>query len=183
MGRAPRPTAPPDNSDDAGATLVTLGRIVGLYGVAGWVRVYSWTRPPANILGYSHWRCRRGNAWQALRLESGRPQGKGLVAKLETVDDRESAKSYLSSDIAVGRDELPPPAPGEFYWSDLEGLRVETTEGLALGKVDHLLETGANDVLVVRGERERLIPFILERFVVDVDLSDGVIRVDWDPDF
>ena len=81
------------------------------------------------------------------------------------------------------RDALPKPAPGELYWSDLEGLRVRTVEGRELGTVSHLFETGANDVIVVKGDRERLIPFLRDSVVREVDLAAGTMIVDWDPDF
>ena len=81
------------------------------------------------------------------------------------------------------RDALPPPKPGEYYWVDLEGLRVETVEGMELGRIDHLFATGANDVLVVRGERERMIPFVQPEVVTGVDFDAGVVVVDWDPEF
>jgi len=85
--------------------------------------------------------------------------------------------------IAVRRDQLPPPRAGEFYWADLEGLAVETEQGTRLGRVDHLFATAANDVLVVRGERERLIPFLWGAVIKDVEFDRGLILVDWDPDF
>ncbi len=110
-------------------------------------------------------------------------QGKGLVAKLKGCDDRESARDLIGALIQVRRGDLAELEPGEFYWADLLGLKVETLSGTELGAVDNLLETGANDVLVVRGDRERLIPFLQGQVVHDVDLDKQRIRVDWDPDF
>jgi len=83
----------------------------------------------------------------------------------------------------VPRSALPAAGEDEYYWSDLEGLRVETLEGVDLGTVDHLIETGANDVLIVRGDRERLIPFLRPSVVREIDLVAARIRVAWDPDF
>ena len=86
------------------------------------------------------------------------------------------------ADVAVHRRQLPAAEAGRYYWVDLIGLSVVNREGIALGTVIALMETGANDVLVVQGERERLIPFVLGRVVLDVDLEAGVIEVDWLPD-
>jgi 16S rRNA processing protein RimM len=109
--------------------------------------------------------------------------GKGLIVRLQHCDDRDLAQSLVGAEIAVRRSQLPQPAADEFYWTDLEGLRVETTEGVVLGLVHGLLATGANDVLVVRGERERLIPFVWDQVVRELDFAQGLMRVDWDPDF
>jgi 16S rRNA processing protein RimM len=114
----------------------------------------------------------------------GRPQGKGLVCYLPDVDSREEAAELVGKDIFVARELLPPPGKDEYYWVDLEGLEVVTTEGVALGRVSHLFATGANDVVVVRdSERERLIPFIQGNYVRAVDLDGGRMVVDWDPEF
>lgn len=166
-----------------GETLVTVGRISGLFGVRGWVKIHSHTDPKSNILAYSPWYLKTADGWVRKEIASGRPHGKGLVARLEGCDDRDQAARWIGAEIAVRRDQLPLPEEGEYYWADIEGLRVSTTEGVQLGVVDHLMATGANDVLVVRGERERLIPFIPGQVVVDVDLENGTMRVDWDPEF
>jgi len=161
---------------------VTLGRIVGVFGVRGWVKVESETRPRENILGYRHWHLARDGAeWQVDVLE-GRPQGKGLVARLAGVDDRNQAEALVGAEIGIAADELPRAGPDEYYWSSLEGLTVVNAAGIELGCVAHLFETGANDVMVVRGEREHLIPFIRD-VVQEVNLDEGRIRVDWDEDF
>lgn len=163
--------------------LLTLGEVSGVYGVHGWVRVYSYTDPIENILDYSRWHVHQRGNWQVYRVLSGRRQGKGLVAALEGIGDRDEAQTFIGAEIAVPRAELPTLPEGEYYWADLEGLQVETVAGEPLGAVDHLFATGANDVLVVSGERERLIPFVMEQVVQSVDLEAGVIRVDWDPEF
>ena len=149
----------------------------------GWVRVYSHTRPRENILRYSPWYVKRAGEWRPMPLAGGRRHGKGVVARLEGCVDRDQARLLIGADIGLRREQLPELPEGEFYWADLEGLAVEDLKGRPLGRVDHLLETGANDVLVVRGERERLIPFVYGQVVLDVDLRAGRIRVDWDPDF
>lgn len=160
---------------------VVLGRVSGLYGVQGWVKVFSETDPIANILRYRTWHLKSGGEWREYRVSSSKPHGKTLVAKLEGCDDRDAAAALVDATIAVPRSELPKLAEGEYYWADLTGLEVVTREGVSLGVVDHLFSTGSNDVVVVRGERERMIPFTQD--FVDVDLEGGQLRVEWDPEF
>ncbi len=160
---------------------VVLGEVSAHYGVRGWVKVFSHTRPLENILDYPRWWLRVRGQWQEVEVAEGRMHGKGIVVRFGDVDSREQAEIYLKAEIAVNRDQLP---EGDgFYWSDLIGLNVETIEGVSLGVVDHLFETGANDVVVVRGERERLLPWVRDDVIKDVSLEDGIIRVDWDPNF
>ena len=163
--------------------MVPLGRIAGIFGVRGWVKVHSDTAPRDNILRYSPWYLQRGEGWEPRKVLDGHTQGKGLVARLQGCEDRDQAAALHGCLIAVPRDRLPELEPDEYYWSDLEGLQVVSAEGVALGRVSHLFATGANDVLVVKGERERLLPFLWDRVILEVDLEAGVIRVDWDPDF
>ena len=162
---------------------VVLGQITGLFGVKGWVKVFSYTDPRDNIAAYPHWHLELDGRVLAANVESCRRQGKGVIAKLADVDDRDEAAAWLGAQISVRRTELPTPAPGEYYWADLEQLEVRTVTGVCLGRVHHLIATGANDVLVVRGEREHLIPFVEGQSVREVDLDRGVITVDWDPEF
>lgn len=167
---------------------VVLGRVSGLFGVGGWIKVYSYTRPVESIFDYADWWLGPRSGRTHFRLLEGRPQGKTLVARLadesgRPIVDRDAAAEWLETDIAVDRRDMPEPAPGEYYWCDLIGLRVETADNVPLGRVSALMETGANDVLVVDGERERLIPMLVPRFVKSVDLHAEVIVVDWDPAF
>lgn len=163
--------------------LVVLGRVSGIYGVRGWVRVFSDTDPRESILSYRPWFLRRAGNWESMDIAEGRRHGKGVVARLEGVDDREAARALLGREIAVHRDQLGVTGPGEYFWADLEGLEVVTTGGRTLGVVDHLFETGANDVMVVKGDRERLVPFSEPEPVREVNFEDRRILVDWDPDF
>lgn len=163
---------------------VILGRIAGVYGVRGWVKVFSETKPRENIFNYSPWQINLNGAWQSVEVVEGKPHGKGLIAQLTSYDDREQARQLVGAEIAVDKEQLPAAEEGEYYWADLVGLKVVTLDGMELGRVDHLLETGANDVLVVvESERERLIPFVQGQYIHQVDLQAGVIRVDWDPEF
>ena len=166
---------------EARRRMLVLGRISGLYGVRGWVKVFSETEPRDNILAYNPWYL--GEARSPRELAGGRRHGKGLVARLEGCEDRGQAATLIGLEIAVRRNQLPPPSADEFYWVDLEGMKVENLDGAPLGRVDHLFATAANDVLVVRGDRERLLPFVWDQVIRDVDLARGRIQVDWDLDF
>jgi 16S rRNA processing protein RimM len=163
--------------------LVTLGRVAGVYGVRGWIKVLSVTNPPEAILDYPSWWVGGGTQWRVVALTAGRRHGKGILAQLAACDDRDVARALIGAEIAVPRNEMPDPGPNQYYWADLEGLAVRTVAGVDLGTVDSLMETGANDVLVVKGERERLIPYVRDTVVAGVDLKNGVILVDWDPEF
>jgi 16S rRNA processing protein RimM len=160
---------------------LALGYISAVHGVKGWVKVHSWTRPMEAIFNYQPWLL--GEDGKPVTIIDGRKQGKGLAALLPGFDDRDRAMALVGQQIYVARDQLPPTLEGEYYWSDLEGLKVVTLEGEVLGRVDRMMETGANDVMVVSGERERLIPFVQGQYVKRVDLDEELIEVDWDPDF
>jgi 16S rRNA processing protein RimM len=171
-----------------GASQLIVGRVSGVYGVRGWVRIHSYTEPAENLLGYRDWMIRRGDRWEAIEIDDGRRHGKGLVAHIVGVDDRGDAELLKACDIAVPRELLPKLDANEYYWHQLEGLKV-VAAGRCLGQVDHLLETGANDVLVVKpcdgslDARERLIPWVRGQVVKTVNLDAGTIEVDWDPEF
>lgn len=171
--------APPGAADSG---LVILGRIIGVYGVRGWVKVRSHTRERADILGYDRWMLRFEDGWREYCLAEGRVHGAGLVARLEGIADRDAAAALVGTDIAVYKSQLPALERGAFYWAQLEGLKVVNMQGIDLGTVRNLFETGANDVMVVLGERERLIPFV-RGVVQKVDLVAGTVVVDWDADF
>ena len=159
-----------------------LGRVVGLFGVKGWVKVFSYTDPREAILEYGRWFLKQGGGWRTVVVCEGRRQGKSVVARLEGIEDRDGAAVLIGCEIAIEHGDLPTPEAGRYYWADLEGLQVVNPEGIELGRVAYLLETGANDVLVLDGERERLIPFVAGQVVLDVDLAAGVIIVDWEWD-
>lgn len=163
---------------------VSLGYISGVYGVRGWVKIFSYTRPRAQILEYQPWFLGLTDAASTPIdtvgvTAAGRPQGKGLVAKLAGVDDRDAAAALVGRGILIARDALPPTEPGHYYWTDLIGLAVRTPAGESLGTVTELLETGAHDVLVLDGEANRLIPFVMGTVVKSVDLERGEMTVDW----
>lgn len=154
-----------------------------MWGVSGWLKIHSYTRSRADIFDYKQWLVGAAEHPRRFELEAGREQSRGgLVAKLAGLDDREAAAAEVGSLIQVLPEQLPALDEGEYFWHQLEGLRVENLDGAPLGTVDHLFETGANDVLVVCGERERLIPYIPE-VIRDVDLEAGTMQVDWDAEF
>jgi 16S rRNA processing protein RimM len=167
-----------------GDAKLLLGKIVGVFGVEGWVKIESYADPRPRIFKYRPWFVTAAAGEKEFDGVDGRTQGKGMIAKLPGIADRDAAAGLLGAEIRVLRSALPKPKRGEYYWIDLEGLVVSNTEGVALGRVSHLFATGANDVLVVRdGERERLIPYVTGQFVREVDLESGRIVVDWDAEF
>ena len=161
---------------------VVLGRISGLFGIKGWVKVYSYTEPREAVLDYGRWLLSTKDGWREATVAEGQRHGKTIIARIDGYIDRDQAAELIGMDIAIPRDEMPGTESGEFYWSDLEGLRVVHRDGTELGTVDHLIETGANDVMVVKGEQERLIPFVMDKVILGVDLDKGEIEVDWEWD-
>ena len=159
-----------------------MGRISGLFGVKGWVKVYSYAQPRAAILNYQYWYLQQQGSWREVEVAEGQQHGKGIIVRLAGMNDRDQAATLIDCDIAVERDALPAAAEGSYYWTDLEGLKILHRDGTELGRVAYLLETGANDVLVTTGKPERLIPFIMGQVILDVDLANGVITVDWELD-
>lgn len=172
------------NTDD----LIVMGKIGAVHGVRGEVKIHSFTDPIDNVFDYPVWTLRREGEFKQVELASSRFQGKGLVARIQGVNDRDVARSYTGFEICISRSELPELEQDEFYWHQLIGLQVINQDQLLLGRVDHLLETGANDVLVVKpcadshDDRERLLPYT-EQCVTAIDLEAGSMRVEWDADF
>ena len=175
--------------EPAGAHRVVLGKIVSVHGVRGAVKVYSHTDPLDNVLDYAEWSLNRGSEQRTMSVLGGRVQGRVLVVNLKGIDDRNKAEELVDFEISIASDALPELEDGDFYWHQLEGLQVVNQEGQLLGKVDHLLETGSNDVMVVKpcagsvDQRERLLPYLPGQFVIKVDLETQVMQVDWDAEF
>ena len=162
----PRPRRPrPDTSVSGADRRIVLGRISGIYGVRGWVRVFSYTEPRQAILEHDPWELEVDGRWHEVHLEGGRPHGKGIVAKLAGWDDRDEARRLIGATIAIPRDRLPPLPEGE------------------LGRVETLMETGAHDVLVVKDEagNETLVPYVQGPVVKAIDLDAGRMDVEWWP--
>ncbi|HNP34950.1 MAG TPA: ribosome maturation factor RimM [Woeseiaceae bacterium] len=161
---------------------VVMGRVAALFGVRGWVKVFSFTDPREAILNYGPWWLMRAGEWRQYALAEGQRHGKGVIARLLGVDDRDQAAELLGSDIAVAAAVLPEPEEGTYYWRDLEGLEVVHLDGRSLGRVAYVMETGAHDVLVTAGDQEHLIPFVPGEVILGVDRAAGVISVDWEWD-
>lgn len=175
---------------------IVIGRIGAVYGLKGWVKVFSYTSPMENLLQYKHCMIRHHQdskgEWKPAKIIAGKTHGKGLVIQLEGCEQREQAKALNLYDIAVASEQLPDLPEGDYYWHQLEGLQVITTPEFGsqlLGQVDHLLTTGANDVLVVKpcsqsvDDKERLLPYVPGQYVTEIDLASQVLTIAWDPEF
>lgn len=138
--------------------VVPLGHISGVHGVRGWVKIHSLTEPREAIFEYQPWLL--GESLEEVRILQGKKHGSRLIALFENTNDRETAEVLVTTPIAAYRDQLPETEDGEYYWMDLVGLAVKLEDGTVLGEVSNLLATGANDVMVVKGDRERLVPFV-----------------------
>jgi len=169
--------------------MVVMGRIVGAFGIKGWVKIQTFTQSPDSLIQYPVWWLsgaeawqENAEAWQENEVEEAAVHGGLIIAKLSGIEDRNAAELLKGREVGVPRSALPATRPGEYYWAELIGLSVTNLQGVPLGRVSKLLETAAQQVLQVEGERERLIPFI-ESVVVSVDLAGGLLVVDWDADF
>lgn len=182
-----------DKAQDGISEKVILGRITGVYGVKGWIKVFSYTDPMEAIVDYSPWFIRAENRsrspWRQVKPKAGKRHAKTVVAKLEHCNNRDEAMAYVGTEIAIEQQQLEQlKEENEFYWRDLIGLRVINQQEIELGVVKSLMETGANDVLVVVSEVngtviERLIPWTMDIAIITVDIEQGMITVDWDADF
>lgn len=175
---------------NASSDVTVMGRITGVYGIKGWVKVFSHTQPMENILNYKTWLVNRGGKWHEVKLREGKKHGKGIIAVFDDTTNREIAQQkYCGLDIAVPSSDLPELEEDDFYYHQLEGLRVITLDDKDLGVVKRVFSTGANDVLTIKGDsraidrEERLVPYLYKRVVKEVDLEAGTIRVDWDSEF
>lgn len=169
-------------SEDDVEERVIIGKVGGTYGVKGWMHIQSFTDPIDNILAYDSLDFRLRNGWKTLNIANGKLHGKGIVLQVEGCATPEAAKQYTHCELAVFRDELPELGDNEYYWRDLQGMQVVAEDQTSLGVVEYMFATGSNDVMVVKGEQEHLIPFIPQS-IVNVDEEQGIITVRWDPDF
>lgn len=162
-------------------TPIIIGYINGIYGVKGWVKVFSYTDPIDNILLYTPWQLHQHNQWRSVTVCESHSHEKKIIVRLEGYTDRDQAVTLLGAKIAI--DELPQLPNDEYYWKDLVGLTVINRQQIVLGTIDHLFETGANDVIVVKGENEYLIPFVRDQIILAIDLTARTMQVDWQVDF
>lgn len=168
---------------------MVVGRLGAVYGIKGWMKINSFTDIPEGIFNYSPWLIEQKGEWVEVALEDCKRHGKGLIAKLVGIDVREEAQSLTGAEIAINADQLPE-LEDEFYWRDLIGCSVETDKGYTLGKVTDMMETGSNDVLVIKanatdafGKKERLVPYLDGQVIISVDITAQKIIVNWDPSF
>jgi 16S rRNA processing protein RimM len=160
-----------------------MGRILGPFGIQGWIKVRTFTESPDGLADHPAWWVRRKDGWYAMQMQDFKVRPAATSAKLEGCDDRNAAELLRGCDVAVTREELGEAGEGSLYWVDLVGLGVRNLQGEDLGKVEGLVQTGAADVLVVKHEeRERLIPFV-DAYVKSVDRKAGRITVDWGADY
>ena len=167
-----------------------MGRVTAPFGVKGWFKVYTLTAQPDNLCEYPVWWLQRDGEWREMKVAAAKVQGNTLVAQLAGIETREAAAALRGSEIGVPREQLPDAASDEFYWADLIGLKVVDKEQHELGRVVRIVQTGANDVLVVVDEDckkrgaagEILIPFIADA-IKEVNIAAGLIAVDWGRDY
>ena len=178
-------------SDDSVSEMLIVGRTTTVFGVRGWLKVFSYTEDVEALLDYQPWWIGTETGLQQVTADDFKRHGDGLIVHFKDVDDRDVAKSWCQKDILVPKAMLPPLNIGDYYWHQLVGLNVFNQykgEQSRLGTVTSLLETGANDVLVVKGDgdsvdrSERLIPYS-EEFVIEVDMVKKKMTVSWDPEF
>lgn len=193
-----------ENNDNAGKRLTqangltSIGEISAVFGVKGWLKVHSFTEPMENILAYDNWLLEKNGQQQSVNIDEARKHGNGIVVHIKDVDDRDVARQYCKSQILIPLASMPLLQEDDYYWHQLEGLQVyqqavDGQQGVLLGTVDYLLETGANDVLVVKTvvdvtadakqAADLLIPYLYGDVVKLVDLENGIILVDWQLDW
>lgn len=160
---------------------ITVGKIGSTYGIQGWLKINTYTEFGASILTYQPWFIQTNDDdWKAIQIEDAAVHGKGVVVKFNGIDTPEAARLYTGKLIAITRDTLPVLQPDEYYWSDLKGLTVINQDGMVLGKIIYLIETGSNDVMVVKGEKEHAIPYLPGSVVKNIDLKKQEMIVDWE---
>lgn len=167
---------------EPGERIVVLGKFGAAVGLAGWIKVQSYTDPPRNILAYRPWQLRRDGEWRPMTVAESRGSGTVVQVRMEDCGDRAAAEQLRNLEIGVFRRELPQTGPGRYYLDDLAGLEVLTPAGEVLGRLDHFLEMPAHPVMVIRGKRQHLVPMVKER-ILSVDFAKGSMTVDWGLDW
>ncbi len=169
---------------------IVLGKMGSTYGIRGWLRVFSSTENAESIFDYQPWLIQRSGQWQFVELEDWKRHSQDLIIKVKGIDDRDAANLLTNCEIVVDSEQLPPLEGDDYSWTDLMGSQVVTTSGYELGKVIDMMETGSNDVMVVRanlkdafGMKERLVPFLHGQVIKKVDLAAKIIEAEWDPGF
>jgi 16S rRNA processing protein RimM len=168
-----------DNSTD----WVVVGRFGRPHGIKGFITIHSFTEPRENILSYTDWHANIAKQWQPLKILHIEVTHKSILAQIEGYHEREQVGNLTNVEIAISRTQLPSLTQGEYYWHELVGMQVINQQGQTLGKVTEIMPTGANDVLVIEGDKRYLIPYLPGQFVIDIDVGQSLIKVDWDSDF
>ena len=160
---------------------IYLGKITGVHGIKGWLKIQSFSSPPENILNYPQWIINNNGEEDFYSIEKGRKQNNKIVVKLEKIDDRNTAESLINSKIQILRSDLPKLSNENYYWSDLVGLSVLDSEEEVIGKIESLIATGANDVMVINtSKNERvLVPFVMHKIIKEVNVELNYIKIDW----
>jgi 16S rRNA processing protein RimM len=174
---------------------IVLGKVTGYFGVRGWVKLYSYTEPIDNIVRYNSLLIKLKGDWQNITLDEGKAHGKGVVAHFTGYDTRDDVAQLLGAELAINSEFLKPLGKNDFYWHDLIGLQVRNLEGIVFGQVRQIIETAAHDVLLIQPEQQHeqkgtenkpgdiLIPFVLEHYIIKVDINNGFILVEWQPEW
>lgn len=169
---------------------IVLGKLGAAYGIRGWLKVFSSTEHAESIFDYQPWFIQRSGQWQHIELEDWKHHNKDIILKLKGVDDRDAATLLTNFEIVVDSAQLPELDNNEYYWKDLMGCQVVTLQGYNLGTITDMMETGSNDVIVIKanlkdafGIKERLVPFLDGQVIKKVNLKSKLIEVDWDPGF
>jgi len=161
-------------------TCVAIGRIVGVHGIKGYVKVHC-EADSFSVLDSGHSVIVRDpkGAIRELKIVDAKPQGRMLLLLLSGVSDRTTAETLKGSDLLVEKSSLPELEPDTYYWADIAGISVISTDGRSLGTIASLIETGSNDVYVVKtpDAGEILIPAIAS-VVLEIDLNRKIMRVD-----
>jgi len=163
--------------------IVVMGKVLAPYGVSGWVKVYSFTEKLESFLTYKKlFLSKDQKNWLEIKTKEIKVHGKTIIAKFSEIADRTQAENYKDYLIGVPKAYLPQLNEDQYYWNDLIGFEVFNLQNVSFGLVDTYIETGANDVIVVKGDKERLIPYT-PMTVLKVDTIESKIIVDWDEDF
>lgn len=160
---------------------IIIGKFGSTYGVHGWIKVRPYTEFGENLLDYHPWYIQQKNdVWTPIEIESSKVYGDGIIAKIAEINTPEKARLLTGVSIAIPRSKLPELNKGEYYWTDLVGLTVINQHNEILGKVIYLMETGSNDVLVIKGEKEHAIPYLMGSVITSIDLQNQEIHVNWE---
>ena len=160
---------------------VFIGKVTGVHGIKGWLKIQSFSSPPENILNYPSWIIANQGLEDFYLIEQGKKLNNKIIVKLEKIDDRTTAEFLINSKIQILRSDLPKLTNESYYWSDLEGLNVLNSEDNMIGKIESLIETGANDVMVISGSKNKrvLIPFVMHEIIKEVNVELNYIKIDW----